>query len=580
MGVELRSQGADLFGGVCVNVLRHPAWGRAQETYGEDPYHLGVMGAALVRGVQRHAMACVKHFACNSIENSRMKVDVQIDERTLREVFLPAFRACVDAGAAVVMTAYNRVNGEWCSHHSHLLRDVLRHDWGFTGFTISDWVFAVRDGAAALRGGLDVEMPYRWRYRSLPKALDRGDLDERLVDEAARRVIATKRRFADVGEPDRYRPDVVAGPEHRALAREVATKAMVLLRNDPVATRGDVAPPVLPIDLDDVATLAVVGRLAGFENTGDKGSSRVRAPSVVTPLAGLEEVAAGRARVVASASDDVSAAIDAARDADVAVVVVGYTWRDEGENLFLWGGDRAHLTLSRDHERLVEAVVAVQPRTVVVVVTGSAVVMDWRDHVPALVVAWYAGMEGGRALAGLLTGRDAFSGRLPCVFPRAAGDLPPFDPSAKRVTYGPLHGYRWLAATGRAAAYPFGFGLAYTTFAYRDVAVEADELTADDTARLTVELANTGARAGEETVQVYASAEDPTVARAPLDLVAFTRERLDPGETRPVILEVPICRLAHYDEVVGWQVTPGTYRLGIGPSADPATHETVRIRVV
>ncbi len=576
MGVEARSQGADLIGAVCVNLLRHPGWGRAQETYGEDPHHVGTMGAALVRGIQRHAMACVKHYACNTIEDARFKVDVRVDERTLREVYLPHFRRCVDAGAAVVMTAYNRVNGEWASHSRHLLRDILRGDWGFDGITISDWLFAVRDGAAAVAGGCDVEMPAALRYRRIPRALRRGELDGAAVDEAVRRVVRTKLRFAGVGEPSRYRPEAVASGAHRALARQAAREAMVLLRNEPVD-----GTPVLPLDLDAPGRVAVVGRLADLPNTGDRGSSHVRAPEVTTPLAGLRESLAGRAEVAAAATDDPAAVRRAARDADCAILVVGRTWRDEGENMLAWGGDRTSLRLADAHEQLIREVAAVQPRTVVVIVSGSAVVVDpWRDTVPAVVMGWYAGMEGGRALADLLTGAVSFSGRLPFAVPRDTSHLPPFDPDARVITYEYLHGYRWLEARGHAPAYPFGFGLGYTTFTYGEPTLDADRVGPDGTIRVTVPVTNTGTVDCTEVVQCYVSALDSTVTRAPRDLRAFARVTLAPGETTPVTLEVPARDLAYYDvHRRGWVVEPLAYRIGVGPSSDPSTHRFVEVSV-
>ena len=234
IGVEARAQGANYFGGVCINLLRHPAWGRAQETYGEDPHHLGEMGAALVRGVQRHIMACIKHYACNSIERSRLKVNVKVDERALHEVYLPHFRRCVEAGAASVMSAYNRVNGEYCSHNQRLLTGILRDEWGFDGFVLSDFVFAVRDAKAAALAGLDVEMPFPRHYgRRLERLVRTGEVPEAVVDTAVLRILRQKLRFSRIGEPGRYTQDVVAGPAHRALAREAAEQSAVLLKNDP-----------------------------------------------------------------------------------------------------------------------------------------------------------------------------------------------------------------------------------------------------------------------------------------------------------------------------------------------------------
>jgi beta-glucosidase len=576
IGVEVRSQGANLFGGVCINLLRHPAWGRAQETYGEDPHHLGEMGAALVRGVQRHAMACVKHYACNSIENARFGVDVRIDERTLREVYLPHFRRCVDEGAAVIMTAYNKVNGSHCGHHEHLLRDILKGEWGFAGFTLSDFVLGVRDGVAGLQGGLDVEMPLRWRYgRRLRRAVRRGLVPMARVDDAVRRVVAAKLRFADVGEHDRYGPASVACSEHRALAREAATRCMVLLRNEPAP-----GARVLPIDRDAVASVAVIGALADRPNIGDRGSSMVSPPEVVTPVAGLR-AALGTTRVVTVDSDEPGPAAAAARKADIAIVVVGYTHRDEGEYVIAWGGDRISLRLSSAHERLIHAVCDANPRTVVVVSTGSAVVTEaWRQRPAAIVVSWYAGMQGGHALADLLTGQVNFSGKLPCTFPRAASHLPPFDRRARTVDYAGLHGYRMLQARGIRPAFPFGFGLGYTSYEYGTLDLDRSEAQADDVIGAAIEVANVGEHHGEEVVQLYVGTEGSSVPRAPLELRAFQRVALEPGQRRIVRFSLPVRHLAYYDvDERQWVVEPIVYHVHVGPSSDPATHRRATVRV-
>ena len=293
IGRELRAVGASLYGGVCVNVLRHPAWGRAQETYGEDPLHVGELGAALTRGVQRHAMACVKHLACNSMENARFVVDVTVDDVSLHEVFLPHFRRVVDEGVAAVMSAYNSVNGRWCGENRALLTDVLRGEWGFAGMVISDWIFGLRDAAASVAAGLDVEMPYRMmRATNLPAALERGEASWDDVEHAVTHVVATLLRFHDVLATPGPGVDVLACAEHRALAREAAAKSVVLLRNEPVA-----GTPLLPLDPSTVRRMAVVGRLAAVRNLGDGGSSDVWAPTVVTALDGFQRgVAVGRGR--------------------------------------------------------------------------------------------------------------------------------------------------------------------------------------------------------------------------------------------------------------------------------------------
>ena len=557
IGAEIRAQGGNFFGGVCVNLLRHPAWGRAQETYGEEPVLLGALGAALTRGTQRHVMACVKHYACNSMENARFTVDVRVDGATLREVYLPHFRTVVEAGVAAVMSAYNSVNGEWCGQNRELLTGILRDEWGFTGFVVSDFIWGLRDPVASLTAGLDIEMPFaQQRARTLPDALASGAASWTDVDRAALRILATQLRFAAaVTEPPPTR-DVVACAAHRALAREVAARSMVLLRNE----------GVLPLDPAGLRRLAVVGRLADLPNTGDHGSSDVRAPYVVTPLAGLR----------AALPDTVITADPAG--ADAAVVVVGYTAADEGEyvgsfdpvlaTLYppaddpgaldalarAWdsgpqsvGGDRESLRLHPADEALVRATVAANPRTVVVVMAGAAVTMEaWRHEAPAILLAWYPGMEGGAALADVLLGAAEPGGRLPFAVPRDEADLPPFDRDATGVTYDRWHGQRRLDRDGVAPAYPLGFGLSYTRFRVGDVSVAA----ADGALAVSATVENTGDRAGGHVVQVYERRPERV-------LLDFARVELAAGGRVRVRLAPPVDRLSTKDGQV--RVEVGSY---------------------
>jgi beta-glucosidase len=570
IGVEARAQGANYFGGVCINLLRHPAWGRAQETYGEDPYHLGELGAALVRGVQRHLMACVKHYACNSIERARFKVNVKADERTLHEVYLPHFKRCVEAGAASVMSAYNKVNGDYCSHSRYLLTDILRTEWGFDGFVMSDFVFAVRDGKAAALAGLDVEMPFPRQYgRKLEKLVRRSEVPETIVDAAVLRILRQKLRFSRVGEPDRYRKEVVAGQAHRALAREAAEQSAVLLKNDPVAGRW-----LLPIG-PEVRRIALLGKLADTANIGDEGSSRVRPPEVVTPLAGLRRRAPHMELIYADGSDP-ARAVEAARGADLVIVVAGFTHADEGEYVAAipWvakekGGDRRSLALSPKDETLILAAAAANPRTVVVLEGGSAIVTEaWRERVPAILMLWYPGMEGGHALANLLFGDAVPSGKLPCVFPKSADQLPFFDPNADEITYDLYHGYRLMDKAGQEPAFAFGYGLSYTTFVLDDLRVEQEAIGEAEALQVSVRLRNTGPRAGAEVVQMYAGCVGSALDRPIKELKGFRKIRLQPGEEQRVTFDLPARALAVRDG--GWKVERGSYRLWVGTSARPA----------
>jgi beta-glucosidase len=616
IGKELRAVGADLYGGVCVNLLRHPAWGRAQETYGEDPHHVGEMGAALTRGIQKHAMACVKHLACNSMENARFSVDVTVDETALHEIFLPHFRRIVDEGVASVMSAYNSVNGEWCGQNRALLTDVLRDEWGFSGFVISDWIFGLRDAGQSLRGGLDVEMPYRMvRASRLLDDLDAGAASWSEVDTAAERVIATRLRFSHVLDPPAPGREVLANPSHRALARRAAAKSVVLLRNQPVD-----GSPVLPLLVHPGEPVAVIGALADAVNLGDGGSSDVWAPEVVTVAEGLR-AALPEAVLHLDNGDDHERAAALAASASVAVLVVGYTKEDEGEYMgestmaalghlfpseddpelverftesiaderliqppdhveasvptagFSMGGDRRSLHLHDRDVALIGAVATANPRCVVVIVAGSAVIVsEWDGSVPAIVQSWYSGMEGGHGVADVLTGAVDPSGRLPFSVPQRASDLPPFDPDADAFTYDAWHGYWHLDRQGTTPAYPFGFGLGYTTFALEDAAVELDGATI----RVTGSVRNTGSRRGSDVLQVYAHREG---SGRPARLVGFEKLDVAPGDLATLELAIGLDRLAERDtDAHAMVVRPGPYEVRVARNAtDPGISAQVLV---
>jgi beta-glucosidase len=277
IGRELRAMGANFFGGVCINLLRHPAWGRAQETYGEDPIHLGEFGAALVRGVQRHVMACSKHYALNSMENARFSVDVTIDARPLHEIYLRHFQRTVDEGVASVMSAYNSVNGEWAGQNYTLLTEILKQEMGFQGFIMTDFIWGMRDSKKAAIAGQDVEMPFAMHHiQHLKDLVESGEVPMERIEDAVLRDLRQQVRFAQGRNPQDYPLDVVGCEAHRQVAREAAEKAIVLLKNE-----GGLLP------LKGVKKLAVIGKLADTPNTGDGGSSNTYPAYVITPLQGL-----------------------------------------------------------------------------------------------------------------------------------------------------------------------------------------------------------------------------------------------------------------------------------------------------
>lgn len=597
MARELRASGINYSAAVCVNVLRHPGWGRAQETYGEDPYHLGELGVALTEGLQRHnVMACVKHLAVNSIERSRFYVDVLASDRVLHEVYLPAFRAVVQRGrAASVMSAYNKLRGEHCGHSRWLLSEVLRERWGFTGFVSCDWVHGIRDGAAALEAGMDVEMPARRCYgRALRRAIERGEVSEARLDDSVRRVLRTRLRFALAEDPEEYPRQCLAAPEHVALAREAAEGSAVLVRND----------GTLPLP-PSLRRLAVVGRLASVPVTGDRGSSAVRPPHVVTPLHGLREALRDRSgEVLVPDGRGIEAAVSVAERAEAAVVVVGLSHRDEGEWLvidpdatpsrargvralgarrvpsFGGPGDRVELGLPEADVALIQAVTRAQPRTVVVVMGSAVAPWGWLERPGAVLYTFYAGMEGGRALARLLLGEVSPSGKLPFSIPADPADLPPFDPDAEHVEYGPWHGYTKLEHEHAEAILPFGFGLSYTTFAYDHLRVQTPVVGPLQPLVVEVRVRNTGPRPGAEVVQLYVGFPRARIERPVKLLRGFEKVALGPDEARRVRFEVPWEALAYWDEDADdWAVEAVPHEVHVGGSSQPQALLTARFDV-
>ncbi len=564
MAREARAAGANFMASVCINLLRHPAWGRAQETYGEDSYHVGEMGAALLRGLKRHVMACVKHFTANSIENTRRKINVKIGERALREVYLPHFKRCVEEGPAAVMSAYNRLNGEYCGENVRLLRKLLKEEWGFEGFVISDFVFGVYDTQKGVEGGLDIEMPFARCYgRRLKRLLKRGGADPRHIDDSVRRILKQKLLFSRTVGKKEYDESVICCKEHQDLAREAAVKSMVLLKNKH---------SLLPLDKKQIRKIALLGSRADSANLGDRGSSEVHPPYAVSPLCGLRAAAEPDTAIDCYTGGRLSKVRSLAGEADAVIIVAGYSFRDEGEKMPGRGGDRSRLTLSDRDERVIRAAATENERCVVVLVCGSAVVMEqWKELVPAVLVSWYPGMEGGNALADIIFGDAAPSGKLPFTIPKDAADLVPFPHNPLEIQYKLLHGYRSAAADGPVPAFHFGFGLGYTTFEYRDFSITGPEFKGNGpagtvTAGITVK--NTGGREGSEVVQVYAGMEDPPVERPQRELKRFCRVFLQKGEETRLKFVLSISDFAYFDEEVSqWLVPPGRYRIEAGGSS-------------
>lgn len=604
IGRESRALGANYFAGVCINLLRHPAWGRAQETYGEDPFHVGEFGLALTQAVQAHnVMACLKHYAVNNIENSRFFVDVKADGRVMREIYLPHFKKSVDGGAASLMGAYNLYEGEQACESHELQTEILRDEWGFEGFTISDFMFGIRDTKKAIEAGMDVEMPMPVYYqKKLLNAVKRGEIAEEIVDQAALRVLRTQAVFESRKDPETYSEDQVACAAHADLAREAAEQSMVLIKNDNATLPFTKAPK----------KILVVGKLAKKKNTGDYGSSRIYAPYVVSPLEGLKNYFGETAELIHCNEDELDEAKAHAADADCVIIVAGNDARDEGEhvdpgssggvsmnivvegtrNQGQWlksklinfilnrgksksytgggavGGDRQSLSLKRQEIDAIKAIAPLNANCVVTLIGGSMIMTkEWDADVPAILYGWYAGMEGGNALARVLFGDVNPSGKLPFTIPHSADDLPYFSSTDEEITYDLYHGYSLLDKNGTAPAYAFGHGLSYSCFAISNLTTNksADAIT------LNVTVQNTGDRAGAEVAQAYVSAPGKAVERQKKLLKAFQKVWLEAGETQAITLSIPLEELRYYclgDKT--WKTESGEHTITVGNSAaDP-----------
>jgi beta-glucosidase len=618
---EARLRGVDVVLGPGINIKRSPLCGRNFEYVAEDPLLAGEIGAALVTGIQRRGVATsLKHFAANNQETERMRVSADIDERTLREIYLRAFQRVVTrARPATLMSSYNRINGTHTGEDRRITTDILRGEWGFEGLVMSDWG-AVHDRIAGIRAGLDLEMPAagEGRVKEIVAAVRSGALDLADVDRSATRVVAlalaaqaargeaagggvasgaaagAAARLAERG----HDPEAWHDAAHHALAREAAGRATVLLKND-----GGLLP------LAPQTRLAVIGELARTPRYQGSGSSQIVPTRLDAALAAIEDTAidvvfapgyelgpggasagsaggrgAGgvkgwlRPTRTAAAADAAEAlateAVAAARDAGVVLFFAGLPQSAEAE-----GRDREHIELPAAQLDLLDRVLEVNPRVVVVLSNGSVVRLSgFADRVPAIVEGWLLGQAGGAAMADVLFGRVNPSGRLAETVPLRIEDTPAwtsFPGTGLHVTYGEgiFVGYRWYDARDLAVQYPFGHGLSYTTFAYSGLAVSTGSTSgkgsADDaglTARVTV--TNTGGVSGREVVQCYVSLPGSAVPRAPRALAAFAVVDLAPGESREVELTVARDDLAYWDVLADrWLVEGGTYRVEVGASS-------------
>ncbi len=579
LGAEARAQGVAVVLGPGINIKRSPLCGRNFEYFAEDPLVSGVLGAALVDGLQSQGVgASVKHYAANNQETDRLRVSADVDERTLREIYLPGFeRVVTRARPWTVMCAYNKVNGVYASENGWLLTELLRDEWGFEGLVVSDWG-AVHDRVAALAAGLDLEMPPDLGVSDaeIVAAVRSGKLDEAVLDLAVERVLQLVDRAlggaTTVGDESTAEPGFDADGHH-ALARAVAGECAVLLKND----RG-----LLPLQLSVGDTVAVIGEFARTPRYQGAGSSQVNPTRVDNPLDELRaavpegvrvEFAPGFGIGTTDADNELAAeAVALAGRASVVVAFLGLPDADESE-----GFDRTSMDLPVNQTTLVSRLAAANPNLAVVLANGSAVrLSDWEHDAPAVLECWLSGQAAGGASADLLVGAANPSGRLAETLPMRLEDNPsylnfPGEQGHVRYGEGVFVGYRGYDALDLPVSYPFGHGLSYTTFEYADLTATLTGSAEDGTltVAVTCTVTNTGQRAGKEVVQLYVNDPESSAARPPRELKGFAKTAtLAPGESQTVTFRLQPRDLSYWSvRQHRWVLEGGTFCLGVGASS-------------
>jgi beta-glucosidase len=561
LGRDCRARGVNILLGPAVNIYRSPLCGRNFEYMGEDPFLASTMVAPMVQGIQSQGvLATVKHFACNNQEWDRNRISSEVDERTLHEIYFPAFRAAVQpGGVACVMTSYNLLNGVHCADNDYLMNQVLKGDWNFKGFVMSDWA-AVHNGLDAANGGLDLEMPFArfMNHATLTQAINDGKLKETTIDDKVRRILRT---IIAAGFLDR--PQLLSGnprndPQNAAVALAGAREAIVLLKN---------YKHLLPLDRKSVKSIAVLGPNANPAVYCGGGSAFPRVFESVSIRDGIVQLAGPGTRVLTATN--LAASIAAAKAADVAVVCVGFNQRLESE-----GRDRT-FDLPAGQSNLIHAIAAVNKKTIVVINSGGGVAWaGWVDKTPAVLQAWYPGQSVGQAVAEILFGDVNPSGKLPATFEKKFEDNPSAPYYHLRAdnktpyTEGIFVGYRGYDEKDVEPEFCFGHGLSYTDFKYGKPQVSPAQIATNGVATVSVEVQNAGARAGDEVVQLYVHDVKSSVTQPPKELKGFVRVNLQPGETKTINLTLPAEQLAYWDvKMHAFVVEPGAYQLLVGSSS-------------
>jgi beta-glucosidase len=565
-GTILGSEASDLANGLIeaptINIARVPQNGRTFEGYGEDPYLVGQISVGCIQGIQDEGViANVKHYAGNNQETARGSINDEIDERTLREIYLPAFEASVKQGqVGSLMCAYNKVNEAFSCQNDILMNQILKTEWGFSGFITSDFG-AVHSTVPSALAGLDLEMPTGSYFGdALKAAVNSGDVPMSVIDDKLVRRFRTMIALGVFDNPPSNQP--IPAEQDGVAARQLAEEGMVLLKND----QG-----TLPLDASRLHSIAVMGPYAVRAMTGGGGSSHVSPLYTVDPVPGIRNRVGPQVAVSFADGSDIPAAVSLAQSSDVAILMVG---DNETE-----GRDQS-LSLSGNQDELVQAVAAANPNTVVVVKSGSAIRMPWAESVPAILEAWYPGQEDGNAVADVLFGDFNPSGKLPITFPRNLEDLPANTPEqypgvsgVAQYSEGVFVGYRHYDTYGIDPLFAFGHGLSYTSFSYDNLVITPKGACfADDpnqTFDVELDVTNTGQRAGGEAVQLYVSMPSTCdLPQPPEQLKRFQKVHLEPGETIHLQFVLDARALSHWDVAShDWALTPGTYQIMLGSSS-------------
>ena len=566
LATECQANGVDIILGPAINIKRSPLCGRNFEYLSEDPYLSTQMATAYIKGVQEEGVGTsLKHFAANNQEHRRMTIDEIIDERTLREIYLANFEGAVKDGKPwTVMCSYNSVNGDLASENKYLLRDVLKDDWGFEGFVVSDWG-AVNDRVKGLIAGLDVEMPTSFgnRDKLIVEAVRSGKLDEKILDETVERILSIVFKAVDNRRPGlTYDKDA-----HHKLARKIATESMVLLKNDD---------KILPLKKE--GKIAIIGAFAKQPRYQGGGSSHVNPTKLDNAFEEIQKIVQGNAEILYEDgykmdSEEIDQsliqkAVEIAKNSNVAVVFAGLPEHYESE-----GYDRKHMSLPEAHNLLIQEIVKVQPNVVVVLSNGSPVEMPWVNSVKGILESYLGGQASGGAVADILFGIVNPSGKLAETFPKKLSDNPSylnFPGEGDRVEYreGIFVGYRYYDKKQMEPLFPFGHGLSYTTFEYSNMWISRREMNDDETVEVRVKVKNTGNVRGKEIVQLYVRDCESTVNRPEKELKGFEKVELEPGEEKIVSFILDKRAFAYYNtELKDWHVESGEFEILVGRSS-------------